>query len=242
MMASSVAHNVSTTLAPLSANPSRNPLRLRAQPPMFASGYSYALMHGLAIERVFVKRGVSGARPLAERPEGVALLAALRPGDGIVPPKLDSMFRSTLDALDVLGQFRRQGATLHMIDLGSEVTANGSASWSSPSSPRWRRPSATAPASGSPPSSRTRGRAGASSAAASRSAGGSARTARWSPFLGSRRRSGACASCAPRARPCGRSRPRRGRPDTGSPTRRCAASWPAPPDRERAAGQYVRPS
>ena len=30
----------------------------------------YALMHGLALARVFVERGVSGARPLAERPEG----------------------------------------------------------------------------------------------------------------------------------------------------------------------------
>jgi DNA invertase Pin-like site-specific DNA recombinase len=63
----------------------------------------YALMYGLALERVFVERGVSGAKPLAERPEGAALLAALRPQDALITPKLDRMFRSALDALDVLG-------------------------------------------------------------------------------------------------------------------------------------------
>ena len=41
MMASTVADNVSTGLAPLAANPSRNPLRLRARAPMMASAYSY---------------------------------------------------------------------------------------------------------------------------------------------------------------------------------------------------------
>lgn len=72
-----------------------------------------------------VERGVSSARPLAECPEGAALLAALRPGDAIVPPKLGRMFRSALDALEVLGQFRRRRVMLHMIDLGGDVTANG---------------------------------------------------------------------------------------------------------------------
>jgi hypothetical protein len=36
-----VANNVSRTFAPLSANPSRNPLRLRARALMIASAYSY---------------------------------------------------------------------------------------------------------------------------------------------------------------------------------------------------------
>jgi hypothetical protein len=36
----------------------------------------YAEMHGLAVERVFLERGVSGTKPLADRPQGVALLAA----------------------------------------------------------------------------------------------------------------------------------------------------------------------
>src|SRR5208283_3158502 len=41
MMASTVADNVSMTLSPLSANPSRNRLRLRARAPMIASAYTY---------------------------------------------------------------------------------------------------------------------------------------------------------------------------------------------------------
>ncbi len=43
MMASTVADNVSTTLAPLSVNSSRNLLRLRARASMIASGYNYEL-------------------------------------------------------------------------------------------------------------------------------------------------------------------------------------------------------
>lgn len=60
-----------------------------------------------------------------ERPEGAALLASLRPGDSVIIAKLDRMFQSALDALDVLGQFRRRGVSLHMIDLVGDVTENG---------------------------------------------------------------------------------------------------------------------
>ncbi|MFC7478671.1 recombinase family protein [Dankookia sp. GCM10030260] len=86
---------------------------------------AYAMMQGLAINRLFVERGVSGAKPLHERPEGAALLAALRPGDTIITSKLDRMFRSALDALGVLSQLKEQDVSLHMIDLGGDVTGNG---------------------------------------------------------------------------------------------------------------------
>jgi putative DNA-invertase from lambdoid prophage Rac len=85
----------------------------------------YAQMHGLSVEKVFVERGASGSRPLAERPEGAALLAALRPGDTVITPKLDRMFRSALDALAVLGKLKAKGVSLHMIDLGGDTTGNG---------------------------------------------------------------------------------------------------------------------
>src|SRR5437016_3982317 len=85
----------------------------------------YAMMQGLAIDKIFVERGVSGSKPLNDRPEGAKLLAALQPGDTIITPKLDRMFRSALDALDVLGQIQRRGVDLHMIDLGGDVTGNG---------------------------------------------------------------------------------------------------------------------
>jgi DNA invertase Pin-like site-specific DNA recombinase len=85
----------------------------------------YAQMNGLHIERTFIERGVSGAKPLAERPQGAALLATLKPGDVVITAKLDRMFRSALDALGVLGQLKENGVSLHMIDLGGDTTGNG---------------------------------------------------------------------------------------------------------------------
>jgi putative DNA-invertase from lambdoid prophage Rac len=85
----------------------------------------YAQMNGLAIDKVFVERGVSGSKPLGDRPQGAALLAALMPGDTIITPKLDRMFRSALDALEVLGKLNQGGISLHMIDLGGDTTGNG---------------------------------------------------------------------------------------------------------------------
>jgi DNA invertase Pin-like site-specific DNA recombinase len=78
----------------------------------------YALMLGLTVDRMFIERGVSGSVPLSDRPEGAALLAVLKSGDVVITPKLDRMFRSALDALDVL-------VILHMTDLGGDVTGNG---------------------------------------------------------------------------------------------------------------------
>jgi putative DNA-invertase from lambdoid prophage Rac len=85
----------------------------------------YAMMKGLEIGHVFVERGVSGSTRLTERPQGATLLAALEPGDVVVTAKLDRMFRSALDALDVLAQLKERGISLHMVDLGGDVTGNG---------------------------------------------------------------------------------------------------------------------
>jgi DNA invertase Pin-like site-specific DNA recombinase len=85
----------------------------------------YAQMNGLTVDRVFVERGVSGSKPLADRPQGGELLTLLQPGDIVITPKLDRMFRSALDALGVLGQLKERGVSLHMIDLGGDTTGNG---------------------------------------------------------------------------------------------------------------------
>jgi DNA invertase Pin-like site-specific DNA recombinase len=85
----------------------------------------YAMMNGLAVDRMFVERGVSGSTPVAERPEGAAMLDALKPGDVIITAKLDRMFRSALDALDVLAKLKAKDVGLHLIDLGGDVTGNG---------------------------------------------------------------------------------------------------------------------
>lgn len=85
----------------------------------------YAMMHGLVIDGIYVERGVSGSKPLADRPEGGRLLAVLDHGDVVITPKLDRMFRSALDALDCFGKLKELGVSLHMIDLGGDVTGNG---------------------------------------------------------------------------------------------------------------------
>jgi DNA invertase Pin-like site-specific DNA recombinase len=85
----------------------------------------YAQMHGFTVDRVFVERGVSGSKPLADRPEGARLLALLQAGDIVITPKLDRMFRSAVDALDVLGKLKDQSVSLHMIDLGGDTSGNG---------------------------------------------------------------------------------------------------------------------
>jgi putative DNA-invertase from lambdoid prophage Rac len=85
----------------------------------------YALMLGLNVDRMFVERGVSGSVPLSERAEGTTLLAILKTGDVVITPKLDRMFRSALDALEVLATLKGSSVSLHMIDLGGDVTGNG---------------------------------------------------------------------------------------------------------------------
>jgi DNA invertase Pin-like site-specific DNA recombinase len=47
----------------------------------------------LELSQLFVESGVSASIPLAERPAGAQLLAALRPGDSVISAKLDRMFR-----------------------------------------------------------------------------------------------------------------------------------------------------
>jgi DNA invertase Pin-like site-specific DNA recombinase len=77
------------------------------------------------------------------------LLATIQPGDTILTPKLDRMSSSALDALDVLGRLKERGVSLHMLDLGGDVTGNAISKLVSRSSPPSPRPSATAPASAS---------------------------------------------------------------------------------------------
>ena len=87
----------------------------------------YAMQHDWTVARVFIERGVSGSKPLSERPEGAELLGVLAAGDICITPKLDRMFRSALDALDVLKRLQARRVHLHMIDLGGDVTGDGHA-------------------------------------------------------------------------------------------------------------------
>ena len=82
----------------------------------------YAIMHGMTINRTFVERSVSGAKPIGQRPEGAKLLEVLRHGDVVIAAKLDRLFRSALDALEVHAQFIKRGIGL-AISAGTSPTA-----------------------------------------------------------------------------------------------------------------------
>jgi putative DNA-invertase from lambdoid prophage Rac len=85
----------------------------------------YALMHGFKVDLTFVEQGVSGSVPLQDRTEGGILVSTIRRGDIVITPKLDRMFRSAADALEMLAFFKENGVQLHMLDLGGDVTGNG---------------------------------------------------------------------------------------------------------------------
>jgi DNA invertase Pin-like site-specific DNA recombinase len=74
-------------------------------------------------ERIYRDDGVSAVAP--ERPEFVAALADLRPGDTLVIWKMDRAFRSLLDALRVLEQLEQRGVNFHSltdaIDTGTPM-------------------------------------------------------------------------------------------------------------------------
>jgi DNA invertase Pin-like site-specific DNA recombinase len=85
----------------------------------------YAHMHGLKLDDVIVEEGISGSVPVADRPKGGALFAALTKGDVVIAPKLDRLFRSALDALTVVEDMRRRGVSLCLLDLGGDISGNG---------------------------------------------------------------------------------------------------------------------
>jgi putative DNA-invertase from lambdoid prophage Rac len=85
----------------------------------------YVHMHGLAVDEIIVEEGVSGSIPVVERPAGGALFAKLASGDTIISPKLDRLFRSALDALTVVEDLKRRGVSLHLLDLGGDISGNG---------------------------------------------------------------------------------------------------------------------
>jgi putative DNA-invertase from lambdoid prophage Rac len=85
----------------------------------------YALMHGLVLTDTFIEEGVSGSIPVTDRPQGSLLFATLAKGDSIIAPKLDRVFRSALDALQTVETLKAKGVSLHLLDLGGDISGNG---------------------------------------------------------------------------------------------------------------------
>jgi DNA invertase Pin-like site-specific DNA recombinase len=72
-------------------------------------------------EKVIVER----ACPAPGLPERRQADARAPVGDVVITPKLDRMFRSVLDALDVLDRLKDRDVSLHMIDLGLRPSRTG---------------------------------------------------------------------------------------------------------------------
>jgi putative DNA-invertase from lambdoid prophage Rac len=85
----------------------------------------YALMRGWTVDEHFVEEGVSGSVPIHERKAGGPLFAKLQKGDVLIAPKLDRVFRSALDALQVVEVLKKRGVKLHLLDLGGDIAGNG---------------------------------------------------------------------------------------------------------------------
>jgi putative DNA-invertase from lambdoid prophage Rac len=84
-----------------------------------------ALEQGWQLAETFIERGISGSVPLGDRPEGARLVAALQLGDVVIAAKLDRMFRSAWDALNVIRDFQRRRISLWLLDLGGDVSGDG---------------------------------------------------------------------------------------------------------------------
>jgi putative DNA-invertase from lambdoid prophage Rac len=72
-----------------------------------------------------VEKGVSGSVPVQERLKGGPLFAKLENGDMVIAAELDRLFRSVLDALNVVAKLKERGVLLHLLDLGGDIAANG---------------------------------------------------------------------------------------------------------------------
>jgi putative DNA-invertase from lambdoid prophage Rac len=76
------------------------------------------------LAKIFVEPDISAGIPWRKRPQGHQLFARLQPGDVIIVASLDRCFRSVLDALTTIEDFRARGIRLLALDFG-ELTEEG---------------------------------------------------------------------------------------------------------------------
>ena len=77
---------------------------------------------------IYTDPGVSASIPLRNRPAGGRLLEDAKAGDTVIASKLDRMFRSASDALNMSEIFKEKKINLVLFDLGTEpVNTSGMA-------------------------------------------------------------------------------------------------------------------
>lgn len=85
-----------------------------------------ATVAGLTVNHVYIDAGISGSVPLALRPQGGQMVAALQPGDTVIANKIDRLFRSAADALATVKDWQERGINLIVVAFGADpVTSNG---------------------------------------------------------------------------------------------------------------------
>jgi putative DNA-invertase from lambdoid prophage Rac len=75
--------------------------------------------------QIYTDAGVSGAVKLAFRPAGTDLLRDMKAGDIVISSKLDRMFRSASDAIDMFEEFKKRGVELVLFDISNEPVSSG---------------------------------------------------------------------------------------------------------------------
>ena len=80
----------------------------------------YCQMRGMELIEVFDDAGVSGGKPLEDRPAGSKVLEAVRKNKvkHVVVMKLDRAFRDAADCLNVTRDWDKQGVSFHILDMG----------------------------------------------------------------------------------------------------------------------------
>ena len=90
---------------------------------------AYCTLAGLELVEIVREEGVSGGKPLANRPGGARLLEALEAGEAshVVSLKLDRLFRDAVDAMGMSKNWDAAGVSLHLVDMGGQAINTGSA-------------------------------------------------------------------------------------------------------------------
>lgn len=76
--------------------------------------------------QIYTDPDVSAKIPLRDRPDGARLLAEAQPGDTIIAAKMDRIFRSARDALEIADHCMAEKINLVLFDMGVQpVTGDG---------------------------------------------------------------------------------------------------------------------
>ena len=84
---------------------------------------SYCNIKDITID-VEVSEQVSGTVPFERRPKGFELMQKLKPQDHLVVSHICRFGRNTLDLLTMVEKFKKQKISLHIVEIGAEVTGS----------------------------------------------------------------------------------------------------------------------